>query len=84
MAARKPVTFTAVSYIADQSGDASVRCREEIVFEERKSPGGTCEFQPVRRTVYMPEAEQAEYDKRMMCRAGEILSDSPSRSRDQD
>lgn len=82
MAAKKPVTFTAVSYVVDKSGDASVRCREEIVLEQVKPPGGACEFQPVQRTVYLPEAEQEEYDRRMMLHAGEVLSDYPVHSQD--
>lgn len=75
MAAHKPYTFTAVSYIVDKSGDGSVRCREEIVFEQVESSKGTYEFKPIKRTVFMPESEQVECDKKMMKRAGEVLSD---------
>ncbi len=75
MAAKKPFTFTAISYIVNKSGDGSVRCREEIVFEQIPSPKGTYKFKPIKRTVFMPEAEQLEYDKKMMKHAGEVMSD---------
>lgn len=75
MAAKKPFTFTATSYIVNKSGDGSVRCREEIVFEQVPSPKGTYKFKPIKRTVFMPEAEQMEYDKKMMKHAGEVMSD---------
>lgn len=75
MAAKKPFTFTSISYIVNKSGDGSVRCREEIVFEQVPSPKGTYEFKPIKRTVYMPEDELLEIDKKMMKRVGEDLSE---------
>ncbi len=75
MAAKRPFKFTGISYIIDQSGDGSVRCREEIIFEQVPSPKGTFKFNPVKRTVFMPEAEQFECDKKMMKHAGEVMSD---------
>lgn len=74
MAAKEPFTFTSISYIVNESGDGSVRCREEIVFEQIPSPKGTYRFKPIARTVYMPEPEQIECDKKMMKQAGEVLS----------
>ncbi|TQI66754.1 hypothetical protein [Clostridium sp. KNHs216] len=75
MAAKKPFTFTAISYVVNKSGDGSVRCREEIVFEQVPSSKGTYQFKPIKRTVFMPEEEQVECDKKMMKHAGEVLSD---------
>nr|WP_319488916.1 hypothetical protein [uncultured Caproiciproducens sp.] len=75
MAAKKPFTFTSVSYIVDKTGDGSVRCREEIVFEQIPSPKGTYQFKSIKRTIFMPEEEQIEYDKRMMKHAGEVMSE---------
>lgn len=75
MAARKPFTFTAYSYITDKTGDGKTRCRQQTVFEQVPSPKGTYKFKPIKRTVFMPESEQLAYDKRMMQHAGEVLSD---------
>ncbi len=75
MAARESFTFTGISYIINQSGDSSVRSREEIVFEQVPSPKGTFKFKPIQRTVFMPEAEQLECDQKMMKHAGEVMSD---------
>lgn len=75
MAAKEPFTFTSISYIVNESGDGSVRRREEIVFKQVPSPKGTYQFKPTARTVYMPEPEQIECDKKMMKHAGEELSE---------
>jgi len=75
MAAEKPFTFTAISYNFNKSGDGSVRCREEIVFEQVVSPKGTYQFKSIQRTVYMPEDEQLEWDKKMMEHSGEVMSE---------
>ena len=75
MAAKKPFTFIGTSYIIDKSGDGSVRCREEIVFEQVPTADGTYQFKPIKRTVFMPESEQLECDKKMMKHAGEVMSD---------
>jgi hypothetical protein len=66
MAAKEPFTFTAVSYITDQSGSGKTVCREKIIFEQILSPEDNCQFKPVRRTVYMSEEEQTKCDKKMM------------------
>ncbi len=73
--AKKPFTYTAISYIIDKSGDGSVRRRQEIVFEQVPSPKGTYKFKPIKQTVYMPEEEQLRCDKIMMQHASEVLSD---------
>lgn len=75
MAVKGPSTFTSISYIVNESGDGSVCCREEIVFEQIPSPKGTYQFKPTARTVYMPEPEQIECDKKMMKHTGEELSE---------
>lgn len=75
MAVKEPFTFTSNSYIVNESGDGSVRCREEIVFEQIPSSKGTYQFKSIARTVYMPEPEQIECDKKMMKHAGEELSE---------
>ena len=75
MAAKKPFTFTGVSYIINKSGDGSVHCREEIVFEQVPTKDGTYQFKPIKRTVFMPEEEQIECDKKMMKHAGEVMSE---------
>ena len=75
MAAKKPFTFTGISYIINKSGDGSVRCREEIVFEQVPSSKGTYKFKPIKRTVFMPEEEQLECDKKMMKHSGEVMSE---------
>ena len=75
MAAKKPLTFAAVSYIVNRTEDGSVRCRQEAVFEEVSSPEGAVRFRPVKKTAFVPEPEQAEYDKKMMENAGGAVSD---------
>ncbi len=75
MAAKKPFIFTAVSYIVQKTGDGSVRCRQETVFEQMPSPKGTIAFRPIKQTVFMPEPERAEYDRKMMANAGKAVSD---------
>lgn len=75
MAVKKPFIFTGISYVINKSGDGSVRCREEIVFEQVPSPKGTYKFKPIKTTVYMPESEQLECDKIMMKHAGEVISE---------
>jgi len=75
MAAKKPFVFTGISYIINQSGDGSVRCRQEIVFEQIPVKDGTCKFMPTKRIVFMPECEQLECDQQMMKHAGEVMSD---------
>ena len=75
MAAKKPFAFTGISYIINQSGDGSVRCREEVVFEQIPVKDSTCKFKPIKRTVLMPESEQLECDRKMMKHAGEVMSD---------
>lgn len=75
MAAKKPFTFTGTSYIVHKSGDGSVRCREEIVFEQIPTSDGTYKFKPIKRTVYMPEEEQMECDKQIMKHVGEVMSE---------
>lgn len=75
MAKKKPFTYTAISYIHNISGDGSIRLRQEVVFEQVPSPKGTYKFKPIKQTVYMPEEEQLECDKKMMKHAGEVLSD---------
>lgn len=75
MSAKKPLTFTAVSYMVDRSAGGSVRRRQETAFEEIPSPKGTVRFRPVRKTVFAPEAEQEEYDEKMMENAGRAVSD---------
>jgi hypothetical protein len=80
MAAKKPFTFTAVSYITDKSGEGKTHGREEIVFEQMPSPKGTCKFRLVKRTVFMPELKQAACDKKMMRHACEILSEYLSKN----
>lgn len=75
LAAKKPFTFTSISYIENKSGDGSVRCREEIVFEQVPSPKGTYKFKPIKRTVFMPESELLEIDKKIMKNVGEALSE---------
>lgn len=78
LSAKKPFVFTAVSYITDKSEGGKTLCREEIVFEQVPSPRGTYKFMPKERTVFMPEAEQAAYDEKMMRHVGETLSDDLS------
>jgi len=75
LVAKKPFTFIGTSYIIDKSGDGSVRCREEIVFEQVPTADGTYQFKPIKRTILMPESEQLECDKKMMKHAGEVMSD---------
>lgn len=75
MAAKKPFTFTSISYIVNKSGDGSVRCREEIVFEQIPLPKGTYKFKLVKRMVHMPEEELLEIDKKMMKRVSDDLSE---------
>ena len=74
MAPKTPFTFSAVSYLINKSGDDKVCYREKIVFEQTFSQNRTYKFRPVKRTAYMTEAEQAQYDRKMMEHAGEILS----------
>lgn len=74
MAAKRPFTFTAVSYITDQSGSGKTGCREKIIFEQILSPEGTCQFKPVKRSVYMSEEEQTKCDKKMMKHVEENLA----------
>lgn len=74
MAAKKPFTFTAVSYIINKTGDGSVRCRRETVFEQVPSSKGTYEFRPIKQTAFMPEQEQAECDEKIRANAGEAVS----------
>lgn len=78
MADKIPFTFTGVSFVLSKSGDTTVRCREEIVFEQIPSPRGICKFKQIKRTVTMPETEQLVCDKKMMKHAGDILSGDPS------
>ena len=75
MAAKKPYTFTAVSYITSKTGDGSVRCRQETVFEQLPSPKGTYEFRPIKRTVFLPEGKVTEDCKKMLENAGRAVSD---------
>ena len=83
LAAKKPFTFTSISYVVNKSGDGSVRCREEIVFEQVPSPKGTYKFKPIKRTVFMPEPELLKIDKKMMKRVGDAVSEYLSGNPDQ-
>lgn len=83
MASKKPFTFTSISYVVNQSGDGSVRCREEIVFEQVPSPKGTYKFKPIRKTVFIPEPELLEIDKEMMRHVGDDMSEYLSGNSDQ-
>lgn len=73
VAKRKPLTFTAVSYVVDRA-KGETRRREEIVFEQAASPKGAYRFRPVGRKAFLPEAEQKECDEVMLRRAGSVLN----------
>jgi len=45
------------------------------VFEQVPTKDGTYQFKPIKRTVFMPEEEQIECDKKMMKHAGEVMSE---------
>ena len=75
MAAKKPFTFTSISYVINKSGDGSVRRRCETVFEQIPSSKGTYEYKPIKRTVYMSKNERLTCDRKMMENVGTTLSD---------
>lgn len=75
MAVKKPFIFTSVGYISNKTGDGFVRCREETVFEQVPSLKGTYQFKSINKKVFMPEEELIECDKKMMQRAGEVMSE---------
>ena len=75
MAAKKPFRFTGTSYIINKSGDGSVRCRQETLFEQIPSPKGTYQYKVIKTTVFMPEDEQLACDIKMMKHASDVMSD---------
>ncbi len=72
MARKKPFRYTAVDYFVNKSGDGSVLCSRETVYEEILSPKGDCEFKIISRKVYGDPGEAVD---KMLENAGKALSD---------
>lgn len=75
MAAKKPFTFTTISYITNKSGDGSTRCQEKLTFRQDRLQDGTYHSTLIKKEIVMPVDEQTECCKKMMKHAGEGLSE---------
>lgn len=72
MARKKPFRYTAVDYFVNKSGDGSVLCSRETVYEEILPPEEGREFRIISRKTYANP--DVALDK-MLDNAGKIMSD---------